>query len=148
MSFSAPCLSAVLLMILSLPGSLCAQSTTKESAKVPPGSISGHVTIKDKPAPGIAIGLRKCDVYIPGEGYQRTTTDLDGFYRISNVAPGSYTIMAAAPAFVSDPRYTGNQKNVLVGEGENVEEINFGLVRGGVITGRVTDADGRAVIEQ
>lgn len=37
---------------------------------------------------------------------------------------------------------------MIVGEGENIEEINFSLVRGGVITGKVTDADGRAVIQQ
>jgi protocatechuate 3,4-dioxygenase beta subunit len=148
MSFSARYSSAVLLTILSLSVSLCAQTTTKETAKVSPGSISGRVTIKDRGAPGIAIGLRKGDASIL-EGYQRATTDPDGFYRISNLAPGSYSIIAAAPAFVvSDAHDTSKQKNVLVGDGENVEGINFELVRGGVITGRVTDADGRAVIEQ
>jgi protocatechuate 3,4-dioxygenase beta subunit len=39
-------------------------------------------------------------------------------------------------------------KTVLVGEDENVENINFALARGGVITGKVTDADGRPVIQQ
>lgn len=149
MSFSVPCLSAVLLAILTLSASLCAQSTAKQTGKVLPGSISGRVTIRDKAAPGVAIGLRKGDFSTPFEGYQRTTTDQDGFYRISNVAPGTYSIVAAAPAFVmSDAQDTGKQKNVLVGEGENVEGVNFALVRGCVITGRVTDADGRPVIEQ
>jgi len=37
---------------------------------------------------------------------------------------------------------------VVVGEDENVENINFALARGGVITGKVTDADGRPVIQQ
>ncbi len=146
MSFSAPYLAAVLLTILSLSTSLFGQSTTKETAKVPRGSISGRVTIKDRGVPGIAIGWRKGDVYTPFEPYQKTTTDQDGFYRISNLAPGSYSIQAAAPAFVVSD--TGRQKGVLVGEDENVEGINFALVRGGVITGRVTDADGRPVIEQ
>ena len=146
MSFSAPYLAAVLLTILSLSASLFGQSTTKETAKVPRGSISGRVTIKDRGVPGIAIGWRKGDVYTPFEPYQKTTTDQDGFYRISNLAPGSYSLMAAAPAYVVSD--TGRQKGVLVGEDENVEGINFSLVRGGVITGRVTDADGRPVIEQ
>jgi hypothetical protein len=146
MSFSAPYLAAVLLTILSLSASLFGQSTTKETAKVPRGSISGRVTIKDKGVPGVAIGWRKGDVYTPFEPYQKTTTDQDGFYRISNLAPGIYSLMAAAPAFVVSD--TGRQKGVLVGEDENVEGINFTLVRGGVITGRVTDADGRPVIEQ
>lgn len=148
MRFSAPYSAAVLFAILSLSASLCAQSTSKDTAKVPRGSISGRVTIKDRGVPGVAVGLRKGDVFTPFEPYQKTTTDQDGFYRISNLAPASYTIMVAAPAFVSDARDFGKQKNVLVGEGENVEGINFVLIRGGVITGRVTDADGRPVIEQ
>ena len=37
---------------------------------------------------------------------------------------------------------------MVVGEDENVEDINFSLVRGGVITGKVTDADGHPVILQ
>src|SRR5690242_9839449 len=97
MSFSTPCLSAVLLTILSLSGSLCAQSTTAPATKVSPGSISGRVTIKDKGVPGVAIGLRKGDVYTPFEGYQRTNTDQDGFYRLANVAPGAYSVVVAAP---------------------------------------------------
>jgi len=35
-----------------------------------------------------------------------------------------------------------------LGEGERVENINFSLVRGGVITGKVIDADGHPVIQQ
>ena len=149
MSFPVRYLSAVLLTSLSLSVSLFAQSTTKESAKVALGSISGRVTIKAKGAPGVPIGLRKGDASTPAAGYQRTTTDQEGFYRISNLEPGSYSVIVAAPAFVnSEQQYPGKQKTVLVGDGENVEEINFALVRGGVITGRVTDADGRPVIEQ
>jgi hypothetical protein len=33
-------------------------------------------------------------------------------------------------------------------EGERVDGIDFALIRGGVITGKVTDADGRPVVEQ
>jgi hypothetical protein len=33
-------------------------------------------------------------------------------------------------------------------EGENIENVNFSMVKGGVITGRITDADGRPVIQQ
>ena len=147
MRFSTPLFSAVVLTILSLSASLCAQSTTKATAKVPRGSISGQVTIKDRGVPGVAIGLRKGDVFMPSEPYQRTTTDQDGFYRISNLAPGSYSIIAAVPAFVMSDAKENRMKSVLVGDDENVEGINFALVRGGVITGRVTDVDGRPVIE-
>src|ERR1051326_2851725 len=64
---------AVLLTILSLSALLCAQTTTKETAKVSTGSISGRVTIKDKGVPGAAIGLRMGDNSTPFEGYTRIT---------------------------------------------------------------------------
>jgi hypothetical protein len=148
MRFSTPYLAAVLLTILSLSASLYAQSTTKETAKASRGSISGRVTIKDRGVPGVAIGLRKGDMFTPSEPFQRTSTDQDGFYRISNLAPGSYSITAGAPAFVMSDAKENRFKTVLVGDDENVESVNFALVRGGVITGRITDADGRPVIEE
>jgi protocatechuate 3,4-dioxygenase beta subunit len=149
MCFSPRYLPAVLLTLLSLAASLCAQSTTKQAARVPRGLVSGRVTIKDKGAPGVAVGLHKGgDAINPGEPYSRTITDHDGFYRFANLAPGSYSITPSAPAFVMANTREARAKSVLVGEDENVEGINFALVRGGVITGRVTDAEGRPVVEQ
>jgi len=149
MCFSARHLPAILLTILSLTASLCAQSTTKQAAKVSRGSVSGRVTIKEKGAPGVAVGLRRSgDAINPGEPYLRATTDHDGFYRFGNLAPGSYSVTPSAPAFVMADSKDTRGKSVLVGEDENVEGINFALVRGGVITGRVTDAEGRPVVEQ
>ena len=37
---------------------------------------------------------------------------------------------------------------LLLSEGEDVQGIDFSLVRGGVIAGKVTDADGRPIIEE
>lgn len=149
MSFSARKLPAILLTILSLSICLWAQSTNKDTPKVPHGSISGRITIKDKGAPGVAIGLRRGDGLPPFEQFQRTATDQDGYYKISNLAPGSYSIVICVPAYVMpDSRNSDKQKGVVVGEGENVEGINFALVRGGVITGRVTDADERPIVDQ
>ena len=145
MSFSARYLPAVLLTFLSLAATLSAQSTNTQAAKAPRGSVSGRVTIKDKGAGGVAVSLRKSEMNVY-EQYLKATTDYDGFYRIANVAPGSYEVAPSAPAFVSADNQRA--KTVIVGEDENVEGINFALVRGGVITGKVTDADGRTVVLQ
>jgi hypothetical protein len=148
MSFSAHCLPAVLLTILSLPTSLWAQTTPKQTTKARQGSISGRVTIKEKSVAGVVVSLRRSDFMNPFEIMPRATTDQDGFYRIANVPPGSYEVSPAAPAFVPADEKEPRGKTVLVGEDEDIENINFALVRGGVITGRVMDADGRPVIQQ
>jgi uncharacterized GH25 family protein len=149
MSFSIRFLPAIVLVVVSVPASLCAQSTAKQTIKAPKGSISGRVTIKEKGVPGVVVSLRKTETLQPFAQTQRATTDQDGSYRIANVEPGSYEVMPSAPAFVpADSKDSVRTKTVLVGEDESVDNINFALVRGGVITGRVTDAEGRPVIQQ
>jgi 5-hydroxyisourate hydrolase-like protein (transthyretin family) len=148
MSFSASYLPAVLLTFLSLPTSLWAQAAPKQPIKAPRGSITGRITIKEKGAAGVVVSLRKSEQTNPFEFSQRATTDQDGFYRLTNVPSGTYEVTPSAPAFVPSDLKDQRVKNVLVGEDENIDNINFALVRGGVITGKVTDADGRAVIQQ
>jgi hypothetical protein len=148
MSFSAHYLPAVLLAILSLPISLSAQATSKQTSKTPRGTVTGRVTIKEKGVAGVVVTLRKSDLMNPFEQLPKATTDPDGSYRIANVPAGSYEVSPAAPAFVPADAREPKSKTVLVGEDESIESINFALVRGGVITGRVTDADGRPVIQQ
>jgi 5-hydroxyisourate hydrolase-like protein (transthyretin family) len=123
-----------------------AQAPKQAPAKTTRGSISGRITIKDKPAANVMIGLRRSDGMNPFEQLGRATTDQDGVYRITNVAAGSYFVVPAAPAYVSsDANYTA--QTVVIGEDENVDGVNYSLVRGGVITGKVTDADARPVIQ-
>src|SRR5262249_55558590 len=76
----------------------------------------------------------------------RGTTDVDGNYRINNVPPGNYQIYPIAPALVMN---TGqSNQRLAVGAGETIRDINFALVHGGVITGKVTDADGQPISEE
>src|SRR5262249_33437367 len=77
-------------------------------------------------------------------------TDEEGRYRFNGVAPGSYDVFPAAPALVlpKQGRYGQPGKTVMVEVGEATEVVDFALTEGGVITGRVTDADGRPVVEE
>jgi hypothetical protein len=145
MSFSARYLP-VLFVFFSLTVSLSAQSPAKQTNKASRGTVSGRVTIKDKGAAGVTVGMRKTEDYARFESFLRATTDQEGFYRITNVTAGSYEAFPSAPGFVYASEMWA--QSVIVGEGENVEGINFALIRGGVITGRVTDADERPLIEQ
>ena len=125
---------------------LFAQTTTKR----PLATVSGTVTIKGKPTAGITVGLRRTGNGTPNnEIVARGVTDQDGRYRITNVAEGTYeTIPAAWSYILTDVQGSPRSKTIMVNEGENVDGIDFALVRGGVITGRVTDADARPVIQQ
>ena len=79
----------------------------------------------------------------------QATTDADGHYRIGGLAAGQISITPAAPLYVlpSNPM-TGSSKVVTLTSGEAVDGIDFKLTRGGVITGRIVDADGRPLIEE
>lgn len=62
---------------------------------------------------------------------------------------GQYNVTAMAPALVvvgSSP--LGPDKAVALSLNETVKSVDFKLVRGGVITGRVTDADKKPVMEE
>ena len=109
-------------------------------------TVTGKVTIKGKPAPGVVVGLR---VNQPEQSSTfRATTDEDGRYRITNVPAGIYQVAPAAPAYVIADINKVRGQNLVISEGDNITGIDFDLVRGGVITGKVTDADGRPVVEE
>src|ERR1700730_951520 len=138
---------AVVFVLCCAQPPLCvrAQTTTKKSLR---STIAGKVTIKGKPGAGIIVGVPPADMGYPVQSAYKATTDQDGNYRILDVPAGTYEVMQTSPAFVSSETNNQRGKVLVLGEVENVENINFTLVRGGVITGKITDADGRPVIQQ
>lgn len=123
---------------------------SKAIRKAPTGSIAGRVTVRGKGKAGIVVTLRFDGSVYSQQPTFKNTTDADGNYRIAEVPAGSYQVMPAAPAYVlSDVTSFGARgKSVILTEGESVEGIDFSLVRGGVITGKITTADGRPAIEE
>ena len=149
MSSSARFLAVILFLVWCMPVSFLAQTPAKSTARIARGSVSGRVTIKDKPVPGVMIGLRQNVNGMPESRVYRAVTDQEGIYHITNVPAGTYDIVPAAAAFVvSDTNSPARAKSVIVREDEEVNNINFALVRGGVITGKITDAEGRSLIQQ
>lgn len=125
---------------------ICLQAQTGP-AKGPTAVITGKVTLKGKGVSGIVVGLRLEDSSTLRGTRYRAVTDHQGNYRIINVPPGSYQVLASAPAFVSADELARPQ-TLFINKDESVENIDFALVRGGVITGRVSDSEGRPVIEE
>ncbi len=116
-------------------------------------TVSGRVAIGSQPAAGVEVMLSSSDPVVLNSNPPppiSAQTDADGRYKLMNVSAGSYRILAYAPAYVA--KTEGNQswigRTLSVSEGENIENIDFTLTRGAVITGRVTDSSGRGVIEE
>ena len=148
MCFSARYVPFVLFALVSFAVSVFPQTAATETSKAPAGTVSRRITIRNKGAAGVTVALRRSERLGPPDVLIKTTTDHDGFYRLSNVAAGTYDLVAYAPAFVMATGDNPTTKTVIVGADEDVGDIDFSLLRGGVITGKVTDADGRAVIQQ
>lgn len=128
--------------------------TTKATAV-----IAGRVVIGDGGVPGVEVIAVKQEtgggILISGQPTQtyNAVTDAEGNYRIINVPAGSLRVTAYAPAHVTPGERNqfgpGNAgKTVNLAEGETAEGVNFSMIRGGVINGKLTDADGRLVIEE
>lgn len=143
--------------------SLCLSAQAfAQSAPEATASIAGRVTIEGEPAPGITVLATPVDAfpYRAGPPIARVETDAEGRYRLTRIPAGRILVIASAPTHVPArasglgalgggggmPNMPG--PTVSVTEGEAVENIDFALARGGVITGRVTDADGRPVVSE
>jgi protocatechuate 3,4-dioxygenase beta subunit len=122
----------------------------KPVKKVPGATVSGRVTVQGKGKGGVFVGIR------PGEfGSQmapvvKVVTDADGIYNLTDIPPGTYQIMPMAPAYVvSDfTSFGGPGKGLILNAGERVSGIDFSIVRGAVVTGKVTHSDGKPVVDE
>ncbi len=114
-------------------------------------TISGHVLLKNEPAAGVTVGLQpQIQSGIPDRSknlYART--DQNGQFRITGINAGQYLLSALAPGFIgtSESQFALQGKPINIAEGENVENLEFRLKRGSVITGRITDSTGDPVVE-
>ena len=129
-------------ILLILGAAVCnqAQTTTQRVAN---GSLSGKVTIKGKPAVGVVIIAKSAsDGFSSMMRGHRARTDQTGSYRITNLPAGTYAISTVTPSLVP----ANQSDSVVLAEGEEVQDVNFLLVPGGVITGKITDSEGEPVI--
>ena len=131
-------------VLLTFSAAVSSSQTTPEKGAT--ASISGKVNIKDKAVAGVLVVAEDQSRGYRQKSNYRGTTDQNGNYRITNVRAGTYTIRPVAPSFALKDYLANNE--VVIGEGETVEDINFSMVPGGVITGKISDADGKPLIEE
>jgi carboxypeptidase family protein len=130
-----------------------AQSAATKKATA---TIAGRVTLDGAGAPGAHVMLKpyvndlvaRINVGVEQPPAPGAVTDAEGRYRITDVTPGAYRVSVFAPAHAvegeRDPLTPG--KTINLAEGDNVENMDFALTRGAVITGKVTDDKDRPVI--
>ena len=133
-----------IVLILTIVIDARSQSGTEKRASA---SFSGKVTIKGKGAPGITVGLIRIEESSQQPAQHRAVTDDQGNYKITNVGPGKYWVTVAAPGLIPALGSDGN-KQYLITKSEAVENVDFALVRGGVITGKVTDSNCNTLVEE
>src|SRR5499426_2944233 len=148
-------LSTLFLLLLVVSTGIAQTSTSATRATA---TISGRITIEGQPAPGVEVILlrdddwRRMDFGLGIPPLLSATTDSEGRYKLSNVIAGPYVLLTHAPAYVvqtSERRRRNNSGKALnVAENDNLENVDITMTRGGVVTGKVTDEDGRPVIAE
>ena len=123
------------LFFISAPWTVTSQETQPKRE----GAISGRVMGDDgQPLAGaqvIAFGVGKSPM---AGGMQMTICDAEGNFKVPGLQHGVYTLMVRSPGYV----FNQNQsRKYRIGENVIIQ-----MVRGGVITGRVTDEFGEPVV--
>lgn len=121
-------------------------------------SIGGRVTVGGAPAVSALVAVAEAESrtlgavagFVSPQGATiEVRTGSDGRYRVTGLAEGTYVIRALSKAYVlsKSPVGFGAFRSVTLDDGESRDDVDIALTRGGVITGRVIDAEGRPVIE-
>lgn len=149
-----------LLVIVQASVTAIAQAQPPVQSTTSMGVIAGRVTINGKPAPNVRIVLEPFDSPASDNRLPRTVTDEKGNYRLTDIPEGRFQVMPVAHSFVivGGPGIRQGGRTISSGlgvrglivtltRGETMDGLDFALSPGGVITGRVIDAEGWPVIE-
>jgi carboxypeptidase family protein len=153
-------LSTVLLAVFTV----AIAQTPQRDNRARTASVSGRVTIAGKPAVNAkvviteandrhAVGNQGFSIDLQGSGAGEdyvALTDAEGRYRATNLPEGKYEAHVSLGGCVREKPSPNESlmESFSLSEGASRENVDFALVRGGVITGRVTDGDGRPLIER
>jgi protocatechuate 3,4-dioxygenase beta subunit len=138
-------ISSLLVLLLGCCAAVAQPQTAPAESSI---TITGRVQSQGKPLSGALVTLwQQSSGGDPTDRWTvaRGRTDNDGNYELKNVPTGNYFIAASAPGFVSGKEndFLKKLRYVTVVGGTALNPFNFDLVREGVITGTVTDADGK-----
>jgi Carboxypeptidase regulatory-like domain len=121
-----------------LPASPSPTSATVDEPTT--GMITGLVVNESgQPFAGVQVVVRQLNATNPG---RTLTTDSEGRFRVNGLSSALYFVSASAPGYVlppTDPSQPINHHRI-------GDQVKLELIRGGVITGSVTNAAGEPLI--
>jgi protocatechuate 3,4-dioxygenase beta subunit len=145
-------LSTCFLIMLSCQMISISGRSQSKPATAGTATVSGRVVINGEPVRGVAVALQPEQMMYPSNQTMslRSNSDGNGRFLITGIKAGRYHLTALAAGLIqqneSDP--WGRGQVLDIAEGENVENQDISLIRGGVIAGRVVDSQGRPVGEE
>jgi Carboxypeptidase regulatory-like domain len=137
------------LCILVLPCAFHSAQAQVAESKAGTATVSGRVILKGEPARGVMVIMQTQNQN--ASNAPRARTDDSGRFHFTGLPAGRYSVSALAPGYASteDSNFPGMRgKTLNLTDGEKVENLELEIKRGGVIAGRVTDSQGRPVIEE
>jgi protocatechuate 3,4-dioxygenase beta subunit len=127
-----PIYVVILFLLLSASMGVTARISTEP---ILDGSITGRVILEDgTPAEEAQIDLGRSGMY--ASTWRSIKTDSEGNFKVTGLVPGLYELEATLPGYVTAP---GSPESALYRIGDHV---TINMVKGGVITGAVTDENG------
>lgn len=138
----------VVVLFLSLPAapSIASRKPQPQTQTEQGASIAGKVTLRGTPVQGVLVLVRSDPP--TGGDFATGKTDANGQYRITHLPAGSYSVAASALALTSAEGRDQYGRRITLDRGETRENVDFSLIRGGAITGRVSEANGRPIVEE
>src|SRR5262245_57532428 len=117
------------------------EQTNKLQAR---GWLRGRVTESGRPVADASISFMPANFTSNQQAtvasmFRGVTSDADGKFELTDVATGAYHIVAWAPGYV----LSDDDASRLYRPGDNV---SLALIKGGVITGKVTSSSGQPVV--
>ena len=137
----------IILAAIALAGGL-SQQTPPRDAPVQlargTGVIAGTLTLGDGNQPARRARITLSGTIRPGRA---ATSDDNGRFMFAELPAGSYTLQASKPGYLTTyfgaKRSAGAGMPVTVAEGQRVSLAPLALIKGGVITGTVSDPSGQ-----
>jgi hypothetical protein len=125
------------------------QAARDAPLKAGTATIRGRVVADVSNAPIGRVDVRIATVDSPNA--KSAVTDGNGRYELTNLPAGKFTLQASKPNYVAlsygQTRPRGVGQTIELAEGQTLNNINFTLQRGGVITGRIVDEFGDPVTD-